>query len=166
MAAQLSFQAFGYTNMETDLAEVGKTKIDVAALEAALLPTPQMSIQYVHTFAPGTYVREARVPAGMIGIGHEHKTANTNVVLKGRLRIIAGDSVIEMKAPCVFVAEAGARKVAHFLEDTIWLNLLPNPDNETDPAVLEERFVFKSAAFIAHELEQKLRATEDQMELK
>lgn len=135
----------------SDFLKIGGDNKAIEVLEKRLLPEPQMEIKYYHTFAPGVYVREAHVKAGMIGIGHEHKTKNVNVVVKGRLKIIAGDEVIELVAPCVFVAEPGVRKVAHFLEDTIYLNVLHNPTDETDLSKLEDLFVVKSPTFLKHE---------------
>lgn len=132
-------------------------KAAIESLEALLLPAAQMEIQYVHTFAPGVYVREAHVKGGMIGVGHEHKTKNINVVLKGRLKIVAGDEVIELVAPCVFVSEPGVRKVAHFLEDTIWLNVLHNPTNETDLKKLEDLFVIKSETYKAFQEAKEIK---------
>ncbi len=129
-------------------------KLDLEAIEARLLPTEQMEIKYYHTFAPGVYVREAHVKKGMIGLGHEHKTKVVNIVSKGRFKIVAGDSIIEMAAPCVFVSEPGVRKLAEFLEDTIFINVLHNPTDETDLKKLEDLFVIKSPTFLAHEAKQ------------
>lgn len=122
--------------------------------ERALLDKEQMPIKYVHTFAPGVYVREAHVKAGMVGIGHEHKLECVNVLLKGSLRLVADDKIIELSAPCVFTSVAGSRKVAHFIEDTIFLNVLPNPTNETDLKKIEDLFVIKSDTFLEHEAKQ------------
>lgn len=126
-------------------------KLAIERKEAELLNAPPMPIKYVHTFAEGVYVREAHILKGMMGIGHEHRTQTVNVLLKGRIRILAGDSILEMAAPCVFVSEPGVRKVAEFLEDTIFLNVLHNPTNETDLQKLEDLFVIKSPTFLAHQ---------------
>lgn len=146
--------------MSEVLTAINAVHTPVEELEARLLPTAQTKIKYFHTFAPGVYVREAHVEGGTIGIGHEHTTKNVNVLLKGRVKIVAGDSVLEMAAPCVFVAEPGVRKVAHFLEDTIWLNVLHNPTDETDLRKLEDLFVIKSQTFLEHEARQLKQAEE------
>ena len=124
----------------------------VEELEGALLELPPAEIKTLHTFAPGIYVREMRVPAGCVVIGHEHLTDHVNILLKGSLVIVTGENEgARMQAPCTFVASAGVRKVAEFLEDSIWLNIMPNPDNEQRIDVLDDRFVRKSATFLAHQ---------------
>jgi quercetin dioxygenase-like cupin family protein len=130
----------------------------IEAEEARLLREPQMEIKYFHTFADGIYVREAHVKAGMNGIGHEHTTQHVCMVTKGRLEILAGDEVLEISAPCVFVAEPGVRKVARFLEDTIFINVLSNPTNERDLKKLEDLFIVKSPTFLAYEAQHSLSA--------
>jgi hypothetical protein len=136
------------------MSELSAPLLDKAAaeiIEAKLLSAPPMEIKYFHTFAPGVYVREAHIKAGMIGVGHEHKTKTVNIVSKGKLKIVAGEEIITLAAPCVFVSEPGVRKVAHFLEDTIFLNVLHNPTDETDLGKLEDLFVIKSQTFLEHE---------------
>ncbi len=133
-------------------------KEPIEEFEARGLRAEQMEIKYFHTFAPGIYVREAHVKKGMIGLGHEHKTKIVNIVSKGRFKIVAGNEIIEMSAPCVFVSDPGVRKLAEFLEDTIFINVLPNPTNETDLQKLEDIFVIKSLIFLEHEAKKTEQA--------
>lgn len=138
--------------------EILKSPLNKSALErleGALLELPPMEIKYVHTFAPGVYVREAHIKAGMVGIGHEHRQETVNVLLKGKIRLANSDgSVLELTAPMIFTSAAGVRKTAHFIEDTVFLNVLPNPTNETNVQKLEDLFVIKSEIFLQHEAEQ------------
>ncbi len=136
----------------------------IEALEGTLLGHPQMEIKYVHRFAPGIYIREAHVKAGMVGIGHEHKQETINILLKGRLRIVNSDhTVLELQAPLTFNSAAGVRKTAYFLEDTIFQNVLPNPTNETDILKLEDLFVIKSQTFLDYEKQQQQSINEGKL---
>src|SRR6478735_1025784 len=121
-------------------------------IESRLIEAPQMEIKYQHLFAEGVYIRVAYVKAGMIGMGHEHRQETINTLLKGKIRLLNDDqSMLELQAPAFFTSAPGVRKVAHFIEDTIFLNVLPNPTNETDIGKLEDLFVVKSDNFLKHE---------------
>jgi len=121
-------------------------------IESRLIEAPQMEIKYQHLFAEGVYIRVAYVKAGMIGMGHEHRQETINTLLKGKIRLLNDDqSMLELQAPAFFTSAPGVRKVAHFIEDTIFLNVLPNPTNETDIGKLEDLFVVKSENFLKHE---------------
>lgn len=120
--------------------------------EGEWLCLPPADIKTLHSFAPGMYIREMHVPAGTVVLGHEHLTDQLNILLKGSLDIVVSEGqTAHMTAPCVFVASAGIRKVAEFREDSVWLNVMPNPDNEQNIDVLDDRFIRKSATFLAHE---------------
>lgn len=138
--------------MTQDLSKVGVTNAEIEALEADRLTRPSVFIRVEHTFAPGVIVRTMYVPAETEVIGHEHKVQHINMLIKGSCEILAGDEVIRLKAPLIFVADAGVRKVARFHEESVWANILPNPTNETEPEKIEELFVVKSATYRAHKL--------------
>lgn len=131
------------------------TNADIERLEDAMLAGPRLDLPLKHHFAPGVYVRELFVPKGTVIIGHEHRNATMNIVLAGRARVLSGGPVAELAAGDIFTSGAGVRKVALVLEDLRWLNVLPNPDNETDNEKLEDRHIIKSAAYQRHELQTK-----------
>jgi hypothetical protein len=99
----------------------------------------------VHRFAPGLYIREQFMPKGALLLGHEHKGETLNIVLRGKARVFADGRVRVVTAPAMFTSGPG-RKVGYMLEDTVWTNVLPNPDNERDIEKLEDRYVFKTEA--------------------
>lgn len=136
--------------MSEDLTKVGVKNAEIEVLEGDMLKGPLVPLSRIWTHAPGVSVGEMHVPANTDVLGHEHKTRHLNILLKGACEILAGDKTIHLKAPCVFVADPGVRKLARFTEESIWLNVLPNPTDETDDARLEEMFVVKSATYLAH----------------
>jgi hypothetical protein len=129
-----------------------QTAIDEA--EALLLKEPKVEIPTFHHFSEGFYTREARMPRGTFVIGHRHKHAISNVLVKGKLLVVVGNDVKELSAPAAFVSEPGTRKAALVLEDVVWLNVHPNEGGETSIEKLEERWIEKSEAFKAHELQE------------
>ena len=91
----------------TELAEVEGLKL------------PQEVMEVVHHFMPGVYIRELRIPKGTVVIGHTHRHAHTNQMLKGRLMV---QGVGEVTAPYLGTSGPG-RKVAYALEDSVWMNV-------------------------------------------
>jgi hypothetical protein len=123
------------------------TLADIEKLEGALLPLGE-DIPIKHTFAPGIYVREGFFRAGIVAIGHQHKTEHVNIVLKGSFSVLEDGAVRQVVAPCIFVSKPGIRKVAFFHEDTIWTNIHPNPENKTEQEDLEKIFITKSDTWL------------------
>lgn len=122
---------------------------DVEMLEDVLLDMDQVECPVVHRFGPGVYIREASMPAGTIFIGHRHRHAHTNMVLRGRAIFFAADGTShELVAPFFFVAEPG-RKVAFVLEDLTMQNI--HVTNETDLEKLESALIEKSPSYLRHE---------------
>jgi quercetin dioxygenase-like cupin family protein len=117
----------------------------IKGITEKFLEHPQVECPVTHNFAPEIYVREIFMPAGTVVIGHKHLTEHFNVILKGKCRVMIGDELKELTAPCTFVSGAGSQKVVNVLEDCIWQTVHSNPDNETDVDTLENRYVTKDA---------------------
>lgn len=106
---------------------------------------PQVECPVIHHFGPGVYIREVRLPAGSMIIGHHQKHEHMNVFLQGRGTFLNADgTVAELKAPMLFVAPPG-RKVCYVYEDIVWLNIYPT--KETDVEKLEDYFLDKSESW-------------------
>ncbi len=111
-------------------------------LEAEIMRLPPACITILHHFAPGIYAREMRAPAGSVITGKVHKTRHLNIVSAGRLRVRNEQGEIkEIAAPYAFVSEPGTRRAAIVHEDCVWTTVHPNPDDEQNPDVLENRLV-------------------------
>lgn len=113
-----------------------------------------------HDFAPGVYLRTVLMPAGVMVIGHEHKTRHFNVVHSGKARVLIGGAVADIVAPCIFVSEPGVRKVLLILESMEWSTI--HPTHETDLAKLEELLIIKSQAFLHHHERLALMSANDE----
>ena len=97
-----------------------------------------------HYFAPGLFAREIRIKAGCSVIGAVHKADSLIVLSKGRLIMATTDGPREISAPITIPCKAGSQNAVYVLEDCVWTNFHPNPDNETDIAVLVKRFTESS----------------------
>lgn len=80
----------------------------------------------------GTYTRELFLPAGTLAIGKKHKQSCVNILSKGRLIVKSEieDEGVEINVShehaTIFTSEAGTRKIAYILEDTIFINVFYN----------------------------------------
>lgn len=128
--------------------------VDYPALAETLLELPQVECPVVHRFAPGVYLREIHMPAGSLVLGHRHRTEHFNVVLQGRVRVLIDGKVVEIKGPYSFVSQAGAQKMLHVIEDTIWQTV--HATEETDIEALEAMLVEPCQAKISHQQRKEL----------
>ena len=83
--------------MEESIAQLEGTFTEKAdKLAEALLNNPdkpETSVEQM--FAPGVYLRKFSAPGGVMGLGHAHKTEHFNIILKGRVRVMIGEEVIQ-----------------------------------------------------------------------
>tara|TARA_R110000772_G_scaffold116890_1_gene222118 strand:- start:5902 stop:6315 length:414 start_codon:yes stop_codon:yes gene_type:complete len=128
----------------------------IEGITKEFLEHPQVECPVTHNFAPDIYIREIFMPADTVVIGHKHLTEHFNVILKGKCRVIIGDVVEELTAPCTFVSGAGSQKIVNVLEDCIWQTVHSNPDNATDIDTLESRYVIKGVAITESQKEKLL----------
>jgi hypothetical protein len=128
------------------LADITPDRIE--AIEGALLPHEQVDCPLTHFFGPGIYIREGFIPAHTLIIGHKHKGPCTNVLVKGKMRVMGPDGIPStIEAPLMFVTGAG-RKIGYTLEDCVFQNI--HATDETDLAKLEEQLIEKSETWLAH----------------
>lgn len=93
-------------------------------------------------FSNGMYARKISIPAGMTIVGRIHKEQHLFACIKGRsIIVVEGKEPFEVTAGDVFVAEPGYKRVGHAIEDSSFLNVHYNPENEIDLPLLESRYV-------------------------
>jgi hypothetical protein len=111
---------------------------------------PQVETPVAHYFSDGVYIREIRIPADTIVIGHHHNYSGMNVAIKGSGLLYVDGAAQYVSAPAVIHAKPGAKMIRTFSE-VIWWNIFPNPDNERDIDTLERRLVTKHQDFLGHQ---------------
>jgi hypothetical protein len=112
-----------------------------------MLKMPQAELETRHHFAPGVYVRELRIPAGVCLTGAVHKTEHMNICMSGKLRVVsatAPDRTVE--GGDIFTSPAGTKRTAYVEEDTVWLTV--HVTNETDIEKLEAMLVHNDRALL------------------
>jgi quercetin dioxygenase-like cupin family protein len=103
-----------------------------------------IALPLTHSFSEGVYVREIFIKKGMFAIGKIHKFEHTFFLMKGKMLICSEEGVKEIEAPYYGISSAGTKRVVIALEDTVFVNVHPNPNNEKEIEKLEDSFVVSS----------------------
>lgn len=121
---------------------------DVERIEQFMLSEQQVECPVIHRYGPGVYIRELKIPAGTLAVGHHQNFEHTNIMLKGRVTMLHDDgSTTELVAPALFIGKPG-RKIGYIHEDMVWLNVYAT--TEQDVTKLEDMFITKSEYFGQH----------------
>jgi quercetin dioxygenase-like cupin family protein len=91
-----------------------------------------------HTFAEGIYVREMFIQEDGLIIGRVHKNDHIWFLLTGELEIVTDNGPELYIGPCYIKAPAGTKRVLHAITDSIFINVYPNPTNNTNIEELED----------------------------
>lgn len=114
----------------------------IEKIEEKMLRFDQAECPIIHTFGPGLYIREVRMPKGALVLGHHQIFEQMNIFLKGKVLMVNDDgSKTELSAPIMFVGKPG-RKMGYILEDVTWLNIYST--EERDVETLESTYLQKS----------------------
>ena len=130
------------TQADLDPVEV---KQGVKMLEKILEPMPQVECPVINVFAEGIYSRQCFNPKGTFIIGKEQKFGCLVVLLSGQVRIFDANGVREVTAPAVFPSEPGAKRCVYAVEDSIFMTVHANPENETDLDKIEDRLIVRES---------------------
>jgi hypothetical protein len=107
-----------------------------------------------HYFKDGMYCRETFTHAGTMLIGATHKQATFNILTEGEVTVSNGDKVVYLKAPQIFISEAGSQKVAYCITDTIMVNVFRTDAKTPDEA---EQELFKEEIYKETQCQQQLQ---------
>lgn len=113
----------------------------VLRLEAALREFPQLPEDVIHHFSPGVYIRELRIPKGAILTGKIHRHAHLNIMPVGDISVLTEHGIRRITGPATLMSSPGIKRAGFAHEDTIWMTVHANPDDERDLSKLEERFI-------------------------
>jgi hypothetical protein len=91
-----------------------------------------------HSFSEGVYIREMFMQKGGLVIGKLYKISHTWFLLKGELEVSTDEGTEYYIAPCYVNAPEGTKRVLHAIEDVIFVNVYPNPNNIIDIEQLED----------------------------
>jgi quercetin dioxygenase-like cupin family protein len=126
----------------------------IDSLEERLLHVAQVEVELLNHFdGHGICIRELRRGKDTYILGHAHKTAHFNIVLKGCLSVMMNGVSKRLPAGTIFMSEAGVRKLTYAHKDSTLLTV--HRTDETDEAKLEDELITKSEAFLRIEVGQQ-----------
>lgn len=119
------------------------TREQIQRLERELAQMPQVtdSLPLRHHFAPGVYMRELTIPAGVMLTGKTHKTAHMNIISAGDITVWTEEGMKRIRAPYTFMSLPGTKRVGYAHADTVWTTVHVNADDKTDPAEIEAEVI-------------------------
>lgn len=74
-----------------------------------------------HSFGDGIYVRQIKMPAGMVIVSKIHKKEHPFFVMKGRCLVVTENGPEIIQAPYWGMTKAGTKRALLILEDTEWI---------------------------------------------
>ena len=96
-----------------------------------------------HTFTDGIYIRQMSMKKDSAVIGKIHKNPHVWFLLSGCLSVASETSSEDYNAPCYVEAPAGSKRVIYAHEDSVWVNVYPNPTNTENLDELEKMIIVK-----------------------
>lgn len=120
--------------------EAARHKILNFADGLAQMPSALDQLPLKHHFSPGVYTREIFIPRGVCVVGAIHRHAHMNIIAAGTCAVFTEFAGTErLVAPHTFVSKVGTKRIVLAIEDTIWLTVHENADNEIDTDKLVDR---------------------------
>jgi short subunit fatty acids transporter len=138
---QIVFEDDG-SNFKDKVEEIEKLLINSNSPDIYIGNSEELPL--THSFSDGIYVREIFIKKGMFAIGKIHKFNHAFFLMKGKLLLCTEEGVSEIEAPFYGNSKAGTKRVVVALEDVVFVNVHPNPNNITEIEKLEENFVVSS----------------------
>ena len=140
-----------------DTAQSLPTREQITRLQSAMVPIQCEQPTPGHHFAPGMYLRELTVPAGMLIVGKIHKHAHFLMVLKGRARVTSefGDDILE--AGYIGVSQPGVKRVVQAIEDTLFVTVHVNKEDSQDLVVIEAEHIEPEVIGLDHAAPEALQ---------
>lgn len=119
--------------------KVEELEVSMLAMDSPLIAKGNSDLfPLKHSFSEGIYVREMFMQKGGLVIGKLYKISHTWFLLTGEITVATDEGVNHFVAPCYVHAPEGTKRVIQALEDSIFVNVYPNPDNITDIETLED----------------------------
>lgn len=103
----------------------------VERLESILEKSPQAECPVRSHFAPGVYVREMTVPAGVIATGAVHRTEHLTIVV-GHCHLTTDEGVKELVGFHIIHSKPGAKRAIYAIAETKVSTIHPTEETDLD----------------------------------
>jgi hypothetical protein len=103
-----------------------------------------------NSFCDGVYARSMFIPAGTVATGAIHRRESFFLVRQGTLIVHTLDGPVHYGPGHMSITKIGDKRAVIALTDVIVTTFHANPDNETDPQTLWDRFTIPADDAIAY----------------
>jgi len=117
------------------------TREQITLLQEAMLPIQSEQPEPKHFFAPGMYLRELTIPAGMLMVGKIHKHGHFLMVLKGRAEVISEFGRMIVEAGHISVSPPGVKRIVLALEEVQFVTVHLNQTDTEDLVLIESEHI-------------------------
>ena len=97
-----------------------------------------------HTFVDGLYIREMEIKKDHFVIGKLQKSEHLWMLLKGHLTVTTLEGTQDYIGPCYIKSPGGIKRAMYAHEDSVFVNIYPNPDNKEDLDKIEDTWIAKN----------------------
>lgn len=108
-------------------------------VEDRLLDLAQQQVGMHHQLIDGIYMRTVRIPAGTTLTGAIHKRGCLTLLLEGTISVLTPQGSALLKAPLMFPAAAGVRRLGYCHTDVLWATIHSVSSSDLD-SIEEELF--------------------------
>lgn len=116
----------------------------IDCLHACLALTTSVEIPLEAFFTNGLYSRRVILPKDSMTISAIHATEHQFFVMSGAVIVWSeNEGCVTYVGPCHGVTTPGTRRVLMAIDDTVWVTIHPNPDNERDVDKLMQRLTIE-----------------------
>ena len=133
-------------DIETKTNAVKNNRLSILAVEERMKNRSDVMIgdcfPLKHTFVDGAYVREIRMPKGVLLTSKIHKICHPYFVLEGDVSVLTENGVQRIKAPYSGITQPGTKRILYIHEDTTWVTV--HVTNKTDPDEIEKDIIAES----------------------
>lgn len=142
--------------LEANTLAIPDAHLPIYRLEAEILRLPQVEMPVEHAFCNGLYARTMHIPAGTVLTGAVHRDESFFVVRKGILMVTTDEGVARIEAGHMSVTRPETKRAGVALTDVEVTTFHANPDNETEPEALWDKYTVPAPCAILEQAAQPL----------
>lgn len=113
-----------------------------------------VTMPVTHTYTPGLYVRKITMYKGTLITSKIHKTEHQWIMISGKCSVFDTGEEVLLEGYNHGITKAGTRRILQIHEETIWMTVHANPDNESIE-ILEDKLIEKHYNPLLDKKEQK-----------
>jgi hypothetical protein len=116
------------------------TQEEIVEAQKNLAKLPQIEIKTEHYFLSGVYTRKIYLPQTALVVGKKHRKDHLFLCIKGHIKVLHGDDVLEMREGDILEAKGELKKVVYAFVDSIVVNV--HRTENTDLDIIEEELLY------------------------